>query len=609
MLGSRKLRFISLFVYGGVVVLLVYLAVFGRGFSQSVGQVRLSGRYAAFPLFGTRVKDVTVSFHGLSLQFSPSRLLTLTDSSGGTSTYQAVSVRTFTDEAEITFQDGPRISITADGSSSAYSISLDVSPLKPAFISIPCTFRGSGAQDEGSPSLSWKDGSQNLILTLPEGSRAEPTAGVLTVAGGSSLVQIRARSVEPALSGSYASWLSAEDTLVSPESLRKTLTAFMDSAYAGWARDRVTTAGTWKGADGSASFSEAIGQALISASIPRGSYLADRAVYQQILFLRLSQNPQGEFDLSSSPFIGNLREFQRRVELGENAEVDRIRGLISVGSTELLTLDYPVIPFLLDHGPFSLVENTMDLLRNMNPPRADTAAALGMIETFLDYAAYVNEGSADISLCRAAVEKGILPFIRSSAGGIFLTDGRGSTVDVRQSLRAASILGRASEHLALPILGSLARSIEASSLAMAASSGFLPAVLHLSPNGRPVQEGSLAPETVHRYLSPSSFIPAETPLYTTLGPGTWIWTAAKVDSIQAPAGAFRITLSFPIGLPHYVMIQGMPPFATVLIHGIAWRSDPQYAQYSDGWFYDQEKKTFYLKLTGKEEKEEIAFTF
>ena len=45
------------------------------------------------------------------------------------------------------------------------------------------------------------------------------------------------------------------------------------------------------------------------------------------------------------------------------------------------------------------------------------------------------------------------------------------------------------------------------------------------------------------------------------------------------------------------------------MHGIPWHSDPSYAKYSDGWDYDPQTQTLFMKLTGKQDKEEVDFTF
>jgi hypothetical protein len=45
------------------------------------------------------------------------------------------------------------------------------------------------------------------------------------------------------------------------------------------------------------------------------------------------------------------------------------------------------------------------------------------------------------------------------------------------------------------------------------------------------------------------------------------------------------------------------------MHGILWRPAPDYAQYSDGYFYDAPARTLYLKLTGRVQAEEITVSY
>jgi hypothetical protein len=614
--GSRKLRFVSFLIYGGVVLLLIYLAIFSRGFSQSVGQVQLTGHYAPLPFFGSKkIRDLSVSFHGISFTFSGARPLSGRNTDGGTSTFPIAGLRTFSDEAVISFENGVRIHLTADpNTESSYTISVEISPspVSPAWMVIPYRLQGKNSSAEDAPVLSWSDGKRSIILSLPQGSRIDSSTGSLLLAAGKPglKLEMHASAVESSLSDPYASWLSIEASLVGPESLKKAVSAFTDAAFSGWSQTRMSPDGlSWKNADGSADFREETGRAFISESIPRGAYLKNRAIYQQALAQRLGQDPQGSFTLSTSPFIGNLKEYQRRIELNETLEVNRIRGLLSTSDALLLKLPYPLIPFLLDHGPFSLVQEAIDHLRDMNPVQKDAALSLGMTEAFLDFVTYVDQGGGDLATCRSIIEKNILPSIRSTDKGIFLTEGQGATVNIPQSLRAASLLVRADEILSLPVLGSIGRSLMASSLALTRDSGFLPETLRLSNDRLVSQEGSIAPESVYGYVALDRFTPREIPLYKTLGPGTWIWTAARIESAVNSSTSFHLVLTFPEGLPHYVVIQGVRPFGDMKLHGISWRSDPEYSQYSDGWAYDSQKKTVFLKLTGRKDMEDVEITY
>jgi hypothetical protein len=67
--------------------------------------------------------------------------------------------------------------------------------------------------------------------------------------------------------------------------------------------------------------------------------------------------------------------------------------------------------------------------------------------------------------------------------------------------------------------------------------------------------------------------------------------------------------SYPSGVPHYLVFRGLRPFSLIRLHGIPWHSDTSYAKYSDGWDYDAGNRTLFMKITGRQDKEEVDFTF
>ena len=57
------------------------------------------------------------------------------------------------------------------------------------------------------------------------------------------------------------------------------------------------------------------------------------------------------------------------------------------------------------------------------------------------------------------------------------------------------------------------------------------------------------------------------------------------------------------------MIQNVRPFSMIRMHGIPWHTDPSYAKYSDGWAYDSGTRTLYVKLTGRQPREEMDIRY
>jgi hypothetical protein len=45
------------------------------------------------------------------------------------------------------------------------------------------------------------------------------------------------------------------------------------------------------------------------------------------------------------------------------------------------------------------------------------------------------------------------------------------------------------------------------------------------------------------------------------------------------------------------------------MHGIPWKSDPEYFSYTDGWAYDEETQTLYVKITHRLETEELVLNY
>jgi hypothetical protein len=127
---------------------------------------------------------------------------------------------------------------------------------------------------------------------------------------------------------------------------------------------------------------------------------------------------------------------------------------------------------------------------------------------------------------------------------------------------------------------------------------------HLASRG-----GSVAPEAVYRFLPLDTPVPRETSLLRQLGPGSWIWTSARVISVDQAADQTRLVLAYPIGVPYEFVVQGIKAFTQVRLHGIPWHTDPTYARYSDGWAYDSTTQTFYAKITGRLAQEELDILY
>ncbi len=611
---SRKLPVISTSIYVSVVLVLLYLAVFAQGFSMNFKDVRISGRYAPFPLLGSRtVLELTLSYNGLEFSFSRAVPLAYQTPGAGIRKLSLDSLKTYSDGVDILFEGGFAVHLkTAPGSKNAYTLAFDALPESSgaAILAIPFKLRAAAKKSADAPILAWSLKENSFILSLSAASRFDLDSGklLLSFESGKPGRDIRFGSTEPSLADPYASWLSIE----SPQSdqvYRQRLEAFADAAYAGWSKSRVSPDGTlWRNSEGVFQFSEELGQALIAESMRRGAYQKYRSLYQQALANRLAQGAGSSLTLSSSPYIGSLKDFLRRQQARETKDVETIRTRLAAGDTTIF--DFPgLIPYLLDHGPFSLAQEVLSLLEEPDRAGWDASCILGMLEACLDCFDYVDSSGAIASRASVLIEKKILPLIRKTNKGIFLVEKKGNPAEVKESLHASFLLGRAAVALRLPVLDSIARGLLSSALGLQKDMAFLPAFITLSEDEVIDTQGSLPPESIYRFAMTDGYLPRETPLYGMLGPGTWIWTAARLAAVEGRPESLAVSLQFPVGIPHFLIIHGIKPISQLSLHGAAWRQDADYARYSDGWTYDAGEKTLYMKLTNRQETEHILFSY
>ena len=91
----------------------------------------------------------------------------------------------------------------------------------------------------------------------------------------------------------------------------------------------------------------------------------------------------------------------------------------------------------------------------------------------------------------------------------------------------------------------------------------------------------------------------------------WAWTCARTISYDKESDdILKLTIDFPEGYTHYVIIKGLPHFSTIYIYDMAFRTDPRFETYnSSGYVYKQKSKTLLLKSRHKTRKENIRFDF
>jgi hypothetical protein len=605
MQGSTRRYLLASVVYVGAALLLLCLAVFAGGFSRTVGEVRISGRFSPLPIFNrSRLEELTLSWNGLDLRFSRALnpgLVRMEAADGST---------------DIVFAGNERLRLSSpDALGSALTLSQVAAVAPPEeVLDIPFKVSGVLQSDTESNRLSWRLGASAFQLSLPSDSTIDYNTRAISLRLGTKagLPEMRFVSLSPAVSqeaSAHAYRLPDEKSLPTQDQLATSLAHFSDAAYAGWSVLRYSSSsGTWTMTDGSHGFSDEIGTGLLAESLARGTFASSLQAWANALDDQLSQNPELQVSFFTCVYSGRVRDFAKRLQDMDDAEVPKLKGLAVKGDPSLATQP-GVLLYALDRGGPTLASAVLSSLRAQEAAKLPIPALLTVLEALEDYARYVGNDASVMQAARELIESSLLPVLTvTSDGAVFLSSHTG-TVDVKQSIRCGSLLIRAGSLLSSSIISAFGRALIVSSLSLAADDGFLPASLSLASGRLVSRDGTIAPESVYMFLPLGGHVPHEVPLYRLMGSGCWVWTASDLASADDVDGEVRLVFSYPTGVPQHLVFRGLRPFQEIRMHGIPWHSDPSYAKYSDGWAYDVGSRTLFMKITGRADREEVAIRF
>jgi hypothetical protein len=557
------------------------------------------------PILRSRsLEQLTLSWNGISLRFSRSASLSGYDASTGA--------------GAIVLADGSRLRL-APGTDIGGSLTVQQVPSSESLaLVIPFSVSGVMRGPEPGAALTWTRQGKTYLLALPAGSGVDLDAGTLTLPRGSwtatlsvqGTAAVAAAAAAPtARSARQQARLPDEKAMPGAPQLQAAIAAFLDASYAGWTAGRaIAEQGLWKMPDGSSAFAEDIGSAMLAESVARGTWPKLFPAWSDALARQQRRTPAVPLAYTASPFVGGVRDFARSIEARSTARVGQVRGLLERSDPSALATE-GLLPLLADHGTPGLLQAAAGLLSPKNLAALDVPSAVGLLEGLLDNAELTGTtGAVFERAVRDALDRKLLPAVRTTNAGVFLAEGE-ARVDVRRSIRCGTLFLRAAALVDHSLARAVGRGLIVAGLSLADDAGFLPRTLTLGASRIASREAGLAPESIYALLPLDRPIAREVPLARQVGAGAWLWTSATLLSINSSPAGIALVLGYPAGVPHHFVLRGVPSFAQVKLHGIAWRTDPTYYRYSDGWAYDPSTQTFFGKLTGRSEQEEIDIEY
>jgi hypothetical protein len=597
-------------VYIGVILFFVFMQFLAREeFTEKVGSLSVSGVYAKTLGGAQRMRHLEVQFHDLRMEFSPSSNAIAGFGATRERKLSLESLSQFPDGFELALTDELSLRFTVEGVAGDRVV---ITPIIPPqlqgmrTLSLPfSSIDGAFAAVKGIPVLVQSGPGGTIYASLRSGSQIDTEKGRFildTEAEGTGNSVILERVFEQA--DPYLYWFSRDFTLVDQERFAAKVESYLNGAYRYWS-------GVFVSNPGSRALIGELGISLISEAIKRGEYRRTLAVLSRNLRQLLAENADNPELYNSAAYLGNLSSFLAARQDSAAQEIQRITGLIT--AADLSVFETPrLLRFILNHAPFSLVEEVLRLADSVQLEKADVATLIHLVNTYLEAVEYLDVAEATSARISEIIDRFILPAIAKTPQGLFLSissTGQVTEADIYESVLTGNTLIEAGSALSRGSYATIGRTLIYSALDLADTEGFLPSRVRIQ-NGKVEPAGdTISPQSIYDLLPGSDYTPKEYPLYAYLYPGSWVWTVSRIMEVKIDDAQYRFVFSFPVGDTHYLLIQGIRPLSSMIMHGIPWKPDPEYFRYTDGWSYDEATQTLYVKLTHRLESEELVLNY
>ena len=598
-------------VYIGVILFFLFMQFHGReAFSEKVGSLSVSGVSARTLGGGQRMRHLEVQFHDLRMEFSPSSSAIAGFAASRQRKLALESYARSPDGFELILSEEAALRLVVEGELGDRVV---VTPIIPRqlqgmrTLSIPFSFaEGTSEAVKGIALLVHSGPAGTLYVSLGSGSQIDGQEQRLLLrmeTGDNSIVVERLlEDADP-----YLYWFSRDFRLVGQEEFAGRVRSYLDGAYRYWN-------GVFVSDPGSGELIGELGISLISEAIKRGEYRRTLAVLSRNLRQLLAENADNPALYNSAAYLGNLPSFLSARQRSAAQQTERITELIR-GADFRVFRTPRLLRFILDHAPFSLVEEVLRLADSVQLETADTDTLIHLINVYLEEVEYLDVGEMTLSRISQIIDRFLMPEIVKTTVGLFLGTSESAAgaeaeeFDLYDSILAGRALIEAGKALDRDSYGSVGRSLIYSALDLADAEGMLPRRISIREGNVLPKGETLYPQSIYQLLPAPRYTPEEYPLYSYLYPGSWVWTVSQLTDVEISDDEYRFSFSFPTGDTHYLLIQGIRPMTSVNMHGIPWKSDPEYFRYTDGWLYDEGTQTFYVKMTHRAETEELVLDY
>jgi hypothetical protein len=325
----------------------------------------------------------------------------------------------------------------------------------------------------------------------------------------------------------------------------------------------------------------------------------------------------------SSVYLGNMMQARQSFIALEREKISRLSRQIGEKTPEFLRESH-VFEFLASRTYADFIDDGAAVVRSLDPSVLTPELAPGVFEGWLDMKQYrahtdnpferlidqacyvVSEGVRRVDEISRPQADGAVP-----AAGNWIFVFRGNSADMEHNLRLGRALMLWAESAGRSDWAGLGRSLVASVLSLTDGAGTVPRSIQAAVDGE-IQEAPgqrISGARLYRILGPGEYYPRPALVGSGVN-GIWTWTAARDLTAVQEKNVFDISVSFPPGETHYMMIRGIRPFTKIQLYNMDYRTDPEFERYdSSGWVYSAPEQILTLKMKHRAAVEHIRIFY
>jgi len=317
--------------------------------------------------------------------------------------------------------------------------------------------------------------------------------------------------------------------------------------------------------------------AYLSQTLQRGTYAA--AVTK--LSSSFLNSPRHTY--KSAAFVGNMINSYSTFITAENDRMNNVTRLIRAKSLDILKEEH-ILDYLFTRSSLTLANEVIDIINNANNSALVSEHCPGLLEVYFDMKRWRPGGSDPIE----HLTEQMLVLISENMNRDTENDAVYASSSESNNFEYSLRLGKALFFWADATNNTEWAAIGRSLVISAITSG---------------NAGRL-----YNILNPGDYYPRATWLTDA---GHWAWTVSpNIRATDAGGGNINLSVAFPTGSSHHIIIRGVRPFLRIQIHGMDWRSDPQFEIYdSSGWIYYPDNQVLVLKLRHRSSIEYVRLIY